>query len=296
MHAETATPPGRPGPKPGRTRAGRRWVACRAAGSPPGPRRPRPTTGRRWNARLAAGDGQPSRLQSMSSRVRAVTSRARTRRYQQQQDRVSRCRTGCGGPRTEHQPHLRLGDRPGMPAAAGCRRTPPPGRVSGQQALAARAQEHAQRPAAAPHRRLARPAPARSAVNALRIAVTAPPGQRRRSGPGRPRSRPGGAGSPRSIPARPCSSARYSKNPGTARLKGSSRCRPCAEAGQDHRQHLLDRPVDLERHPGRGGRGHPHGDEIIDMSRQVRQSRALHRRAQRSDATSAGHGADRPCV
>ena len=46
------------------------------------------------------------------------------------------------------------------------------------------------------------------------------------------------------------------------------------EAGQDHRQHLLDRAADLSSGiPAAAVCGHPHGDEIIDMSGQVRQSR-----------------------
>ena len=46
------------------------------------------------------------------------------------------------------------------------------------------------------------------------------------------------------------------------------------EAGQDHRQHLLDRAADLGSGiPAAAVCGHPHSDEIIDMSGQVRQGR-----------------------
>ena len=70
------------------------------------------------------------------------------------------------------------------------------------------------------------------------------------------------------------------------------------EAGQDHRQHLLDRAADFGSGiPATAVRGHPHGDEIVDVSGQVRQGRGaapageLPERHQRLDVAQHRPGA-----
>jgi hypothetical protein len=70
------------------------------------------------------------------------------------------------------------------------------------------------------------------------------------------------------------------------------------EAGQDHRQHLLDRAADLgSGSPAAAVCGRPHSDEITDVSGQVRQGRGaaptgeLPERHQRLDMTPHCPGA-----
>jgi hypothetical protein len=138
-------------------------------------------------------------------------------------------------------------------------------------------QEHAQHPAAAPHRRLGQPCPGalgderaedrrrqlRQPGNANPVQVGLETGQvmpvahdrlRAQAALGdqvleEPRHRPGEG----QITARPASAL---------------------ETGQHDRQHLLDRAADLpSRLLATAERGHPHRDEAIDMSGQVRRRR-----------------------
>ena len=224
--------------------------------------------------------------------------------HQQQQDRVitlAARSTPVDG--AEHQPDLLPGDGP-RDAGQLVGRRPLYGlaQVGGQQALTARiAEEHAQHPADGPHRR-----PGQARTGAL--------GDERAEDRRRQVLQPGDADLLQvGLEARQVMPVGHDRLRAQAALvgqvleeprhragEGQLTVRPaCAlEAGQDHRQHLLDRAADFgSGSPAAAVCGRPHSDEITDVSGQVRQGRGsaptgeLPERHQRLDMTPHCPGA-----
>ena len=230
---------------------------------------------------LAAGDGQP-----VAPPVDVVQGQGRHLAgpqpvgHQQQQDRViTLAAGGAAVDAAEHQCHLRPGDRPrDVRQPVGRRPLHRLAQVGGHQPLAVRIpQEHAQHPAAAPHRRLGQARP-----GAL--------GDERAEDRRRQLRQPGDADPVQvgleagqvmpvahdRLRAQAALGGQVLEEPRHRAGEGQLTVRPAGalEAGQHDRQHLLDRAADLRSGiPATAERSHPHRDETVDMSGQVRRHR-----------------------
>jgi len=257
---------------------------------------------------LAPGDGQP-----VAPPVDVVQGQRRHLAgpqpvgHQQQQDRViTLAARSAAVDGAEHQPGLLPGDGP-RDAGQLVGRRPLYGlaQVGCQQALAARvAEEHAQHPADGPHRR-----PGQARTGAL--------GDERAEDRRRQVLQPGDADLLQvRLEARQVMPVTHDRLRAQAALlgqvleeprhragEGQLTARPAGalEAGQDHRQHLPGRATDLgSGSPAAAPRGHPHSDEIIDVSGQVRHGRGaapareLPERHQRLDMAPHRPGAIAP--